>query len=242
MISTRRTSERFRRRPCVASSSGRGHEILVIDVHSSWQQPPNISSRMRTALPTVSATAPPPSTAECEHHQCSGRSPVSVTGDLLLCIALHYEGCSSRLFPPRSRGTSGGRGCAIRDEHGQPAAHEPVEVTGPTTSQRQQLRRRGAFAVVRCAAMHVGASRPRRLPRYTRSWRAGTKRQIPGNGTKALRPRGSPGVRGAERDRARDEGELEGGTQQVDLLGAGRGRETEQRGMRTAIAVSPSAG
>lgn len=68
---------------------------------------------MRTALPTVSATAPPPSTAECEHHQCSGRSPVSVTGDLLLCIALHYEGLLTAPVSAsvtRPGGTSGGRG------------------------------------------------------------------------------------------------------------------------------------
>lgn len=44
------------------------------------------------ALPTESATTPPPSTAECEHHQCSGRSPVLLTGDHGLYIARSLPG------------------------------------------------------------------------------------------------------------------------------------------------------
>ena len=73
-----------------------GEGIAVIRRTALWisgkpQRGPLITSLRLAALPTASATAPPPSTAAANTLHGPSRSPVWLTGDRRLCCAPHGE-------------------------------------------------------------------------------------------------------------------------------------------------------
>ncbi len=153
MISSLRTSERSERRPCLANSSGRGHESvwslmyqqlatatqhLLSNAYGSanWVRHGSTAKHSRMRTPSMLWKMPGfGNRGSSAMYRPALRRPARRA-----CFRLGHK---ARRYERRAGGT-------IYDERGQPVAGEPVEVSRSYTLKRQQPRRRGAL--LRCGA------------------------------------------------------------------------------------------